>query len=164
MHYTGGERAIRSNQSMAVMFPCCPCFIDSVLTNLFIDVRRLVWSDFSRAAIEQYHFNSSQRALLLNNALVLPGPVAIRPSDRRIYGADSSRIFYYTGSSSPNTLLTGDLNLVQGLAFIGDDLYWSESHAIKMAPDTEVARGLNGVTGLVAVDTSAPGKTTPTHS
>ena len=128
--------------------------------------RRLIWSDFRNDALEQYHFNSSQRTTLVNNGLKLPGPVAVRPSDGGIYGADSlegGRIFYYNGNSAVQKVTTSDLSsAVQGLAFIENNLYWSESTAVMMELDITIAEGLHGVTGLVAIDTNAMGKTTPT--
>ena len=141
---------------------------------LFIDCthvyrRRLVWSDFGDSKLEQLFFNGSSRSVIPgvpDGYVQQPGPVAVR-SDGHTYWANSK-----IGASQPaeirgtNGFLDrlGSTVTVKGLAFLGTKLYWTETGSEggrlmkRDDVDVELASGLHGVSGLVAVDTSSKGQ------
>lgn len=140
---------------------------------LFIDCthvyrRRLVWSDFGDSKLEELFFNGSSRSVIPvpDDYVQQPGPVAVR-SDGHTYWANSK-----IGASQPaeirgtNDFLDrlGSTVTVKGLAFLGTELYWTETGSEggrlmkRDDVDKTLASGLHGVSGLVAVDSSSKGQ------
>ena len=116
--------------------------------------------------MEQLFFNGSSRSVISDVDVQQPGPVAIH-SDGYIYWANSK-----IGTDQPaeikgtNGFLDrlGSTVTVKGLAFLGTELYWTETGSEggrlmkRDDVDKTLASGLHGVSGLVAVDSSSKGQ------